>query len=60
MKQLQKKVQQILSSIGIDKIDISLRDGPFSGDIGMGNIHHFQGTSWALYIHECFFDSCGC
>ena len=37
-----------------------LRDGPIKTDQGIVNLHHFQGSNWVLYIHECKFDSNGC
>ena len=31
------KTQQVLSSIGLDNVDIYLRDRPFSSDVGIVN-----------------------
>ena len=38
------KIQQILLSLGLNDIGINLRDGPFSSDIGIVNLHPFRGT----------------
>ena len=54
------KFYQVLFSIGLDYVDIYLRDGSFSSDIGLVNLHPSQGTHWQVYIHECYFDSYGC
>ena len=40
------KSQQVLSSIGLDNFDIYLKDGPFSSDIGIVNLHPSKGTHW--------------
>ena len=54
------KIQQVISSIGLDDIGMYLRDGLFSSDIGIVNIHPSIGTYWVCYINETYFDSCGC
>ena len=54
------KIQQVLSSIGLDNVDIYLRDGPFSSDIGIVKLHPSKGTHWVVYINENYFDSYGC
>ena len=54
------KIQQVLNSIGLNKIGIYLRDGPFSSDIGIVNLHPSKGTHWVCYINENYFDSYGC
>ena len=51
-------IQQALGSIGIDN-GIYLRDGPFSSDIGIVNLHPSKGSHWLLYINENYFDSKG-
>ena len=38
------KLLQVLSSIGLDNIDIYLRDRPFSSDIGIVSSHLLKGT----------------
>ena len=55
-----KKIQQVLSSLSLYDVGIYLGDGPFKTDMGIVNLHPFQGTQWALYVDESFFDSCGC
>ena len=54
------KIQQVLNSIGLNKVGIYLRDGPFSSDIGILNLHPLKGTHWVTYINENYFDSYGC
>ena len=54
------KIQQVLDSIGLDNVNIYLRDGPFKSDIGIVNLHPFEGTHWVTYINQNYFDSYGC
>ena len=54
------KIQQVLNSIGLNKVGIYLRDGPFSSDIGIVNLHPSKGTHWVTYINENYSDSYGC
>ena len=54
------KIQQVLKSIGLNNVNIYLRDGPFSSDIGIVNLHPFRSSHWICYINENFFDSYGC
>ena len=54
------KIQQVLNSIGLNNVGIYLRDGPFSSDIGIVNLHPSKGTHCVCYINENFFDSYGC
>ena len=54
------KIQQVLNSIGLNNVGIYLRDGPFSSDIGIVNLHPLKGTHWVCYINENYFDSYGC
>ena len=54
------KLQQVLSFNGLDNVDIYLRDGPFSKDIGFVNLHPSKGTRWFCYINENYFDSYDC
>ena len=54
------KIYQILSSLSLNDIGIYLRDGPFSSDIGVVELHPSKGTHWVCYINESFFDSYGC
>ena len=53
------KIQQILDSIGLNNVGIYLRDGPFSSDIGIVNLHPSKGTHWVCYKNEKYFDSYG-
>ena len=54
------KIYQVLDSIGLNNVEIYLRDGPFSSDIGIVNLHPSRGTHWVCYINENYFDSYGC
>ena len=54
------KIQQVLSSLSLKDVGIYLRDGPFSSDIGIVNLHPSKGTHWVCYINENYFDSYGC
>ena len=54
------KIQKILSSLSLNDVGIYLRDGPFSSDIGIVNLHPSKGTHWVCYINENYFDSYGC
>ena len=53
------KIQQVLDSIGLNKVNIYLRDGSFSSDIGIVNLHPTRGSHWVSYINENYFDSYG-
>ena len=53
------KRQQVLSFLFLNGVGIYLRDGPFSSDIGLVNLHPSKGTHWLLYIDESYFDSYG-
>ena len=54
------KIQQVLSSLGLNDVGIYLRDGVFKSDIGIVNLHPSKGTHWVCYINENYFDSYGC
>ena len=54
------KIQQVLSSIGLNNVGIYLRDGLFLSDIGIVNLHPLKGSHWVSYINEDYFDSYGC
>ena len=55
------KIYEVLKKIGLDsKVGIYLRDGMFSTDIGIVNLHPTKGTHWVCYINENYFDSYGC
>ena len=53
------KIQQVLSSLSLNDIEIYLRDGPFESDIGIVNLHPSRGTHWVCYLNENYFDSYG-
>ena len=53
------KIQQVLSSLSLKDVGIYLRDGPFSSDIGIVNLHPSKGTHWVCYINGNCFDSYG-
>ena len=55
------KIYEVLKKIGLDsKVGIYLRDGLFSSDIAIINLHPTKGTHWVCYINENYFDSYGC
>ena len=55
------KIYEVLKKIGLDsKVGIYLRDGSFSRDIGIVNLHPLKGTHWVSYSNENYFDSYGC
>ena len=54
------KIQQVLDSMRLNNVGIYLRDGPFSSDFGIVNLHPSKGTHWVCYINENYFDSYGC
>ena len=55
------KLYEVLKNIRLDtKVGIYLRDGLFSTDIGILNLHPSRGSHWVLYIKDCYFDSYGC
>ena len=54
------KVQKVLDSMRLNNVGIYLRDGSFSSDIGIVNLHPSRGTHWVCYINENYFDSYGC
>ena len=55
-----KKIQQVLSFLFLNAVGIYLRDGPFSGDIGIVNLHSSRRTHWIFYIEETYYDSYCC
>ena len=54
------KIQQVLLSLFLNDVGIYLRDGPFSTDVGIVNLHPSKVTHWVCYINENYFDSYGC
>ena len=55
-----KKIYQVLSALHLSDVEIYLRDGSFSSDIGIVNLHPSKGTHWVCFIDETYFDSYGC
>ena len=55
------KLYGVLKNIGLDaEVEIYIRDGPFSTDIGVVILHPSKGTQWVCYINENYFVSYGC
>ena len=54
------KKQQFFNSIGLNNNGIFLRDGPFSSNIGIVNLHASKGTDWVRYKNENYFDIYAC
>ena len=54
------KIQKVLNSIGLDNVGTYLRDGPFSSNIGIVNLHPSKGTHWVVFMNKNYFDSYGC
>ena len=55
------KLYEVLKKIGLQsKVGIDLRDGPFSTDIGIVNLHPPKKTHWVCHLNENSFDSYGC
>ena len=54
------KIKHVLSSLSLDDVGIFLRDGPFSNDIGIVNLHPSIGTHWVCCMNENYFHSYGC
>ena len=54
------KIQKVLDSMRLNNVGIYVRDGSFSSNIGIVNLHQSRGTHWVCYINENYFDSYGC
>ena len=54
------KIQQVLDSMRLNNVGIYLRDGTFSSDIGIVNLHPSKGSHCFCYKNEKCFDSYGC
>ena len=54
------KIIQDLSSLSLNDVGIYLRDGPFSSDVRIVNLHQTKRTHWFVYMNENFFVSYGC
>ena len=47
--------------MGLDsKVGIYLKDGNFSSNYGILNVHPSMGTQWVCFKENCSFDSYGC
>ena len=56
-----RKIYEVLKKIGLDsKVGNYWRDGSFSNDIGIVNLHPTKGTHWVCYKNKKYFDSYGC
>ena len=45
--------------MSLNDVGTCLKNGPFSSDIGVVNLHPSKGTHWVCYINENYFDSYG-
>ena len=54
------KIQQVLSSLSLNDVDIHLRDGPLSKGIGIVNLHPSRCNLSVCYINEKYSDNYGC
>ena len=54
------KIKHVLSSLSLNDVGIYLRDGLFSSNTGIVNLHLSKGTHWVCYLNENYFDSYGC
>ena len=55
------KIYEVMKKIGVDsKVGSYLRDGSFSSDIEIVNLHPSKGTHWVCHTNENYFDSYGC
>ena len=50
----------MLGSIGLHNVGIDLRDGPFSTDYEIVNLHSTKVTHWDCYMSDNYFESCAC
>ena len=53
------KIQQVLTSLSLNRLGNYLRDGPFSSDARILNSHPWERTLREAYIKERYFDSYG-
>ena len=55
------KKYEVMKNLGLHtKMEIYLRVGPFSSDIGIVKLQPLKGTRWLCYIKKKFSDSYGC
>ena len=52
--------KQIFSSLSLNILRKYLRDGPFSSDVGIVNLHPQKGTHSVAYTNKKYLDSYGC
>ena len=51
------KIYEVLKKIGLDsEVGIYLRDGDFSTNCSLVNLHPSRGTQWVCFIKDCYFD----
>ena len=50
------KNQQVLSSLFLSDVGIYLRDGPFTTDVGIVNLHPTNGIHWVANINQNYLD----
>ena len=55
-----EKIQQVFSSLGLNDVDIYLRDGSFQSNIGIVNLHPTKGTHWVCFWKRNYFEAYGC
>ena len=53
------KFYQVLSSLRLSDVGVYLRNGPFSSDIGILNLHEPKDSHWVAYVNGNYFDSYG-
>ena len=51
---------QVLSTLGLNDVDIYLRGGSFHFDKGIVNIQPTKGSQWVCYMNEIYFISFSC
>ena len=54
------KKQRLVSSLALRVVRIYLRDGQFSNDVAVPDLHPSKGTQWVAYMNEIFFDHFVC
>ena len=54
------KIYEVLKKMALDsKVGIYSRDGDFSTNYGVVNLHPSRGTHWVCDNKDCYFDSYG-
>ena len=54
------KISEVLKKVGLDsEVGNYLKDGNFSTNYGVFNLHPSKRTHWVCHIKDCDFDSCG-